>query len=144
HEIVGMDLSPGLASQIHIEAYNKTYSDIPASTEYPDVNLHNVVEMIGQQFVWLPMNSGGRGSASGIEVTDVTRISSRLVMRGSVAYARAMFAGLDGIRRASNYDLPWIVNIAAVQRFGRGYEVSSRFGYATGRPYTVFDLPDSF
>ena len=143
HEVAGVDLSPGAASEIHIEAYNKIYSDIPASTEYPAINLHNVVDMIGEQVVWLPMSSAGRGRASGIELSDMTRVGSRLVMRGSVAYSRAMFAGLDGVRRPSNYDLPWIVNFAALERFGRGYEVSSRFGYATGRPYTPFDLSNS-
>jgi TonB-dependent Receptor Plug Domain len=144
HEIVGLDLSPGFGSQLQIEAYNKIYSNIPASTEYPAINVHNLVDTIGQQFVWLPMKSGGRGQSSGIEVSDLTRIGSRTVMRGSVAYSRAMFTGLDGVRRPSNYDLPWIVNFAVLQRFGRGYEVSSRYGYATGRPYTPFDVPDSF
>jgi len=143
HEIVGLDLSPGLGSQIHVEAYNKIYRHIPASTEYPAINIHNEVETLGQQFVWLPMNSGGRGESSGIEVSDLTRIGSRTVMRGSVAYSRAMFTGLDGVRRPSNYDLPWIVNFAILQRLGRGYEISSRYGYATGRPYTPFDLADS-
>lgn len=143
HQIVGMDLSFGSASQVHIEAYNKIYSEVPASSEYPAVNLHNLIDMLGNQIVWLPMNSGGRGRSSGIEVSDVTRIGSRLVMRGSVAYSRAMFAGLDGLRRPSNYDLPWIMNLAVLQRFGHGYELSSRFGYATGRPYTPFDLSDS-
>lgn len=144
HEIAGLDLNFGSAAQVRIEAYNKEYTDIPASTEYPAVNLHNLVDLLGLQVVWLPMNSGGRGRASGIEISDVTRIGSRLVMRGSVAYSRAMFAGLDGIRRPSNYDLPWVVNFAALQHLGRGYEISSRFGYATGRPFTPFDLPDSF
>lgn len=143
HEIVGLDLNFGAAAQVRIEAYNKLYRDIPASTEYPAVNLHNVVDLLGQQIVWLPMNSGGRGRASGIEISDVSRIGSRLLMRGSVAYSRAMFAGLDGIRRPSSYDLPWIVNFAALEHLGGGYEISSRFGYATGRPYTPFDLPDS-
>jgi hypothetical protein len=143
HEITGLDLNLGAASQLRLEAYRKEYRDIPASTEYPAINLHNVVEMLGQQVVWLPMNSGGRGEASGIELSDVSHIGSRLVMRGSVAYSLAMFTGLDGVRRSSNYDLPWIVNFAALQRLGRGYEVSGRFGYSTGRPYTPFDLPDS-
>ncbi len=30
-----------------------------------------------------------------------------------------------------------------MKRLGRGYEVASRFGYATGRPYTPLDLPNS-
>src|SRR5260370_42198865 len=55
-----------------------------------------------------------------------------------------MFAGVEGGPRPSNYDFPRIVNIAALQRLGRGYEISSRYGYATGRPYTPFDLPESF
>ena len=146
HQIAGIDLSPGFGSQIHIEAYNKTYTAIPTSTEYPSISLHDVVDTIAQQIqqvVWLPMNSGGRGQAAGIEISDVTHIGSRTVMRGSVAYARAMFAGLDHIRRSSNYDLPWIVNFAALQRLGRGYEISARFGYSSGLPYTPFDVPDS-
>jgi hypothetical protein len=143
HEIAGVDLNPGLGSQIRIEGYKKIYSNIPASSEYPAINLHDIVEMLGNQIVWMPMNSGGRGNASGIEVSDITRIGSRLTMRASVAYSRATFAGLDGVRRPSNYDLPWITNFAGIQRLGRGYELSARFGYATGRPYTPFDLSDS-
>jgi hypothetical protein len=143
HLIIGLDLNPGLSSQIHIEAYNKSYSNIPASTEYPTINLHNLVEMLGQQIVWIPMNSRGRGQSSGIEISDLTRIKSKLVVRASVAYARAMFAGIDGIRRSSNYDLPWMLNAAVLQSLGRGYEIASRFGFASGRPYTPFDLSHS-
>jgi len=143
HEVVGMDIGFVPSSEIRIEAYNKVYRDIPASTEYPSVNLHNMVDMIAQQIVWLPMNSGGRGNSSGIEVSDSTRIRSELVVRGSIAYSRAMFSGLDRVMRPSNFDFPWIVNIAALERFGHGYEFSTRYGYATGRPYTPFDLPDS-
>jgi hypothetical protein len=89
------------------------------------------------------MNSGGRGKASGIELSDLSRIGSSLTLRGSIAYSRAMFAGLDHISRPSNFDFPWILNLVALERFGRGYEVSSRYGYATGRPYTPYDLAAS-
>jgi len=138
-----MDLGFVPSSEIRIEAYNKEYRDIPASTEYPSVTLHNMVDMLGQQFVWLPMNSGGSGASSGIELSDLTRIRSKLVVRGSIAYSRAMFAGLDHVSRPSNFDFPWILNLAVLESFGHGYEVSARYGYATGRPYTPFDLPDS-
>jgi outer membrane receptor protein involved in Fe transport len=143
HEVIGMDVGLVPSSQIRIEAYNKKYSNIPASTEYPSVDLHDMVDTLGQQFVWLPMNSGAVGKSSGIEVSDLTRIGSSLVLRGSVAYSRAMFAGLDHVSRPSNFDFPWIANVEGLKRFGRGYEVSSRYGYATGRPYTPFDFPDS-
>ncbi|MGA2651286.1 MAG: TonB-dependent receptor [Terracidiphilus sp.] len=143
HEIAGMDFGFVRSSQIRIEAYNKQYTDIPASTEYPSVNLHDMVDMLGQQFVWLPMNSGGSGKSSGIELSDLSRIGSKLTLRGSVAYSRAMFEGLDHVLRPSNFDLPWILNLVALERFSHGYELSSRYGYATGRPYTAFDMSDS-
>lgn len=144
HEIMGIDVSGFLSSEIHIEAYNKAYMDTPASTEYPSVNLHDMVDMLGQQFVWLPMNSGARGASSGIELSELTRLHSSLVVRGSIAYSRAMFAGLDHVARPSNFDLPWIINVAMLKQFGHGYQVSSRYGYSTGRPYTPYDLPDSY
>ena len=143
HEIVGMDLGFVRSSAIRIEAYNKQYSDTPASTEYPSVTLHDMVDMLGQQFVWLPMNSGGNGTSSGIELSDLTRIHSRLTVRGSLAYSRAKFAGLDHVMRPSNFDFPWILNIAALEHLGHGYEVSTRYGYASGRPYTPYDDADS-
>jgi len=144
HEIVGMDFSIVSSSEMRIEAYNKVYRDIPSSTEYPSVTLHDMVDMLGQQFVWLPMNSGARGNSSGIEQSDLTRIHSSLVVRGSVAYSRAMFAGLDHISRPSNFDFPWVVNLAVLKQFSHGYEISSRYGYLTGRPYTPYDLIDSY
>jgi hypothetical protein len=143
HEIVGMDLGFVPSSAIRIEAYNKQYSDTPTSTEYPSVTLHDMVDMLGQQFVWLPMNSRGDGGSSGIEVSDLTRIHSSLTVRGSFAYSRAKFAGLDHVMRPSNFDFPWIFNIAALQRIGHSYEISTRYGYASGRPYTPYDLADS-
>jgi len=143
HEIAGFDLGLVPGSQIRVEAYNKQYRDVPVSTEYPSVSLHDMVDMLGQQFVWLPMNSDGTGSSSGVEVSDTTRIRSRFMMRASAAYSRAKFAGLDGVQRPSNFDFPWIANVAGLERFGHGYEVSARYGYATGRPYTPYDIPDS-
>ena len=142
-EVVGIDIGPLLSSQIRVEAYEKEYRDVPTSTEYPTVNLHDQVDDLGQQFVWLPMNSGGHGRAAGIDLSDTTRIGSGFLARASVAYSRARFAALDRVMRPGNVDVPWVVNIAALQRLGRGYEISSRFAFASGRPYTPLDLPDS-
>jgi hypothetical protein len=102
-----------------------------------------MVDMLGQEFVWLPMNSQAQGNASGIEISDMTRIRSSFRIRSSLAYARAKFEGTDKIMRPSNFDYPWIANVAAVQEFRRGYELTSRYGFATGRPWTPYDLVDS-
>jgi TonB-dependent Receptor Plug Domain len=143
HEIAGLEMGFVPASQVRLEAYNKVYRDIPASTEYSPVTMHTMVDMIGEQSVWLPMTSEGRGEASGIELSDRSRIGSRVQLMSSVAYARAKFAGRDGVLRPSNFDFPWIVNASGVVRLGRGMIGSGRYGYATGRPYTPFDMAQS-
>lgn len=143
HAVAGMELGLIPHAQVRIEAYEKRYGAIPASTEYPGVTLHTMVDMLGEQTVWLPMTTGGRGEASGIELSDRTQIGQRLQALASVAYARARFAGLDGVMHPSNFDLPWVVNAAEVEKLGRGFTVSERFGYATGRPYTPFDMEAS-
>jgi len=66
-----------------------------------------------------------------------------LTVRGSLAYSRAKFAGLDHVMRPSNFDFPWILNIAALEHLGHGYEVSTRYGFSSGRPYTPYDHSDS-
>ena len=67
----------------------------------------------------------------------------RFRAQGSVAYSRAKFAGVDGVLRPSNFDFPWIVNAAGLARISQTLSVSARYGYATGRPYTPFDIAQS-
>jgi hypothetical protein len=99
-----MDFGFVPSSQIRIEAYNKQYTNTPASTEYPSVNLHDMVDMLGQQFVWLPMNSGAFvANRPGSNYRTLSRIGSSLTLRGSVAYSRAMFSGLDHVTAAKQF-----------------------------------------
>jgi len=105
--------------------------------------MHTMVDMVGEQTVWLPMTSCGSGNASGIELSDTSRFGSRFQLLGSIAYSRAKFAGTDQVLRPSNFDFPWIVNAAGLARIGRGVIASSRYGYASGRPNTPYNLADS-
>jgi len=138
HKVVGFDLDIVPSSKILFEAYDKEYSDIPSSTEYPSVTLHNMAELLGEQFVWLPLSSGGKGRSSGLELSDVTNIRSNILIRASVAYSRAKFAGLDGRFRSSNFDFPWIANLASTAKLRRGFVVSARYGFESGKPYTPY------
>jgi hypothetical protein len=142
HRIAGVKLSSKEAD-ITIEAYSKIYRKVPASTEYPDVTLHTMADMLGQQFVWLPMQSSGFGNASGIEASGSFHATSRFELRTAGAYSRAKFAGTDRILRPSNFDLPWAVNANGIGSLGRGISVSGRFEYTSGRPYTPYDVADS-
>ncbi len=143
HEIAGLDWSPGPKASLRVEVFDKIYTDVPASTEYPSVTFHNLAIAPTDQVVWLRMNSNGRGRSSGMEISDTSHFGARLDIRGSIAYSRAKFSGLDEVMRPSNFDFPWIVNLASHQTLGRGYEVSTRYTYTSGRPYTPYDMSNS-
>jgi hypothetical protein len=142
HEVAGLELTRAHVSVL-LQAFRKQYKAVPASTEYPSVNLHDMMNVVGSQIVWLPLNSSGHGSSSGIELSDISHFGSRLDFRTSLAWSRAKFAGTDNVLRPSSYDLPWVFNFAGNQRFNRGYALSTRYTYTSGRPYTPFDTPNS-
>ena len=143
--IAGVDAKVGGAVKLKLEAYRKDYHDYPVSSEYPTLSLANEVDTLGQEFIWLPLVSAGGGRASGVELSAETRLMhSRLYITGNVALSRDKYSGLDGVLRPGNFDYPLVVNAAGVYRTKKHYEVSYRYEYSSGRPYTPFDLQDSY
>lgn len=143
HLNIGSELWAGEHFSIGIESYRKNYSDYPVSTEYPSLSLANMVDTLGQQFIWIPMTSRGRGRAYGMSLFGSGQISSHFDARANVSYARALFSALDGEFRSGNFDYPVIANAAGIWRSGKNYEASFRYEYMSGKPYTPFDLPPS-
>jgi hypothetical protein len=142
--IAGANLYEGQRGSIGIEAYQKNYSDYPVSTEYPSLSLANMVDTLGQEFIWLPMVSRGSGITRGLELFGQTHLGSHLFAQANVAYARSLFSGLDNVLRPGNFDYPLVVNVAGGYRSGRKYEANFRLEYTSGRPYTPFLLQESF
>lgn len=143
HFIVGSELWSGRFLNLGIEAYDKIYRDYPVSTEYPTLSLANMVDTLGQQFIWIPMTSMGKGHAYGINLFGSGHITKHFTGQANLSYSRTLYSGLDGKFRSGNFDYPIIVNAAGVWRSGHRCEASFRYEYTTGRPYTPFDLPPS-
>jgi hypothetical protein len=137
---LGADIWRGGAATLSVEAYQKHYTDEPVSTEYPSLMLANMVDTLGQQFVWLPLKTGGYGTARGVELLLRAHALSRLQMLGAVAYSHTRYAAADGILRRGNFDFPLIANSTATIRLNKIFTISVRDTYATGRPYTPFNI----
>ncbi|MFP5229000.1 MAG: TonB-dependent receptor domain-containing protein, partial [Acidobacteriota bacterium] len=110
HVVVGADLYTTPCLRFGVEAYQKSYRDYPVSAEYPSLSLANMIDELGQQFLWLPLSSRGRGLARGAEVTAALHLGSHLSGQANIAYARTEFAGLDSIARPGNFDYPIVGN----------------------------------
>ncbi len=122
------------------EAYHKRYFDEPVSTEYPSLMLANMVDTLGQQFVWLPLKTGGWGRASGLELLLRTHFANRLQLLASATYSRTRYAAGDGALRPGNYDFPLVANGMATIRIPWKLQIAVRNSYSTGRPFTPFDI----
>jgi outer membrane receptor protein involved in Fe transport len=125
------------------EVYRKDYRREPVSTEYPQLMLSNMIDTLGQEFVWLPLVSAGTEEAQGLELAAQVHWRSRIRAALSAARAQTRYQALDGVRRPGNYDVPWAANAMVNLRLPMGIELDLRESFTSGRPYTPFDIADS-
>jgi hypothetical protein len=143
HIVAGLGFSNSHSDKFGIDVYQKNYRDYPVSTEYLTLSLANMVDTLGQQFLWLPLVSRGTGVTRGIELFGQAHLGAHIFGQANVAYARAEYAALDDVLRRGNFDYPIVANCAGIYRSGKRYEASWRYEYSTGRPYTPYLLDES-
>ena len=144
--VIGIDHLISVDTKISVEAYYKGYFDYPASVTRPYLVLANTGAGYGgsqdgfASFGLDPLVSAGSGRARGIELL-IQKKLSEVPCYGtiSVSYNRSDFEALDGVERPSSFDQRWIMNVGGGYVFNDKWEISSKFRYATGRPYTPFD-----
>ncbi|MFZ1083940.1 MAG: TonB-dependent receptor [Terracidiphilus sp.] len=140
---LGMRLWQGSWGTLDAEAYQKNYRSEAVSTEYPALMLSNMVDTLGQEFVWLPLTSAGSAQSRGLEVALRAHWRSRLQGMVSASRSQSTYRALDGIRRPGNYDIPFVMNAMGNLRLPHGFQLDWRDSAASGRPYTPFDMADS-
>jgi len=86
-----------------------------------------------------PLISAGSGQAHGIELL-IQKKLSEISCYGtvSISYSESKFKSLDGILRPSSFDQSWILNVGGGYIFDEKWEISTKFRFATGRPYTPY------
>jgi hypothetical protein len=140
---LGMRLWQGNWGTLDVDAYEKSYRHEPVSAEYPELMLSNMVDTLGQAFVWLPLESAGTAEARGLEATLRGHWKSRVELMLSAARSQTTYRALDGIRRPGNYDVPATMNAMGNFRLPAGIKLDARESISSGHLYTPFDLADS-
>lgn len=134
-------------TRLKIEGYYKDYSKYPVSLIRPYLVLANTGAGFGgsednySSFGLEPLASKGEGYSRGIELS-IQKKSSNINHYGiaSITYGETYFTGLDGIERKGQYDQKWIINLSAGYIFNEKWETALKFRYATGSPYTPYNL----
>lgn len=146
--VLGFEHLPRSDTKFSFEVYRKVYTRYPASVVRPYLVLANTGAGFGgsedgfASFGLETLVSGGSGEAYGAELFLQKRLSE-IPCYGTVSlsYNNARFKGLDGVLRPSSFDQRWILNLGGGYIFDERWEVSARFRYASGRPYTPYN-PD--
>lgn len=142
-ETLGVRLWQANWGTLDAESYWKSYRHEAVSTEYPQLMLSNLVDTLGQEFVWLPLTSAGTAQDRGLELLLRAHWESRMQGMFSFSRSQSTYRALDGVRRAGNFDTPLVANATGNLRMPLGMQLDLRESVASGRLYTPFDLADS-
>ena len=135
HYIIGIEHLLSEDTRLVIEAYQKDYSNFPTDTNQPgffviDDNFFNNYENL---------KDDGQALSRGVEVILQKKLAKRIYGLASAAYFRSSYKSYDGIWRNRNYDNQLIISIEGGYKPTPGLEMSMRWIYAGGVPYTPID-----
>jgi hypothetical protein len=149
--ILGVDYLLRDDLNVSIEFYHKNYADLPTGI-LPGVTDYLVLTNTGvgfggreddfQSFGYIDLLSSATGRSRGFEFL-IQKKYSEIPLYGqlSVALGKSEYTALNGITYPGQFDQRFIFNLSGGYKFNQKWEVSSKFRYYTGAPYTPVYLP---
>jgi len=149
--VLGFDYMFREDLRMSFETYYKNYSDLPTGTT-PGVNDYLVITNTGtgyggreddfQSFGYFDMSSQAYGKAYGFEWLLQKKFSD-LPFYGqlSLSYTKSTFTAGNGRTYPGQYDQRFIFNLAGGYKFNNKWEISSKYRYFTGIPFTPVYKP---
>lgn len=144
--VFGFDHRLNEDALLKVEGFYKYYTNYPTSLVRPYLVLANTGAGFAgsddnySSFGLEPLVSEGFGNTRGVELS-IQKKLSQTPFYGilSLTYSESDFTALDGIERPGSYDQNWIFNLSGGYKFNEHWEVSTKFRFASGRPYTPFN-----
>jgi len=149
--VMGMDYLWRDDTRFSMEVYYKDYKNLPTGTQ-KGVNDYYVITNSGtdfggrsddfQSFGYYPLVSSGKGNTYGIEWLLQKRFSE-IPFYGqiSLSLSHSEFKAGNGKKHEGPFDQPYLLNITGGYIFNEKWEVSSKFRYFSGLPYTPVYQP---
>jgi hypothetical protein len=139
HYIIGMEHLLSADTRLVIEAYQKEYARFPMDESQPglfilDDDFFNNYETLSDE---------GRALSRGVEFLVQKKLAKNIYGLASATWFRSSYKGLDGTWRDRNYDNQLIVSAEGGYKPTPGWELSLRWIYAGGVPYTPLDVEKS-
>ncbi len=149
--IVGIDYLLQEDLRMSVEVFHKSYRDLPTGTQ-PGLNDYLVITNTGtgyggveddfQSFGYFPMVSDAYGSAYGFEWLLQKKFSAvPCYGQISFAYSKSDLTAGNGLSYPNQYDQRIIINLSGGYKFGDNWEISTKYRFFTGVPYTPVYRP---
>lgn len=127
-----------------VEVYHKQAERLPVDPRTPGLL---PVDEIYQGFGFLTARETllpeGRSQATGVEVLLHQKLSNKAYGLAGASVFRSTYEAADGVRRNRVFDNRVLVSVEGGIKLGRGWDISARWLYGGGAPYTPLDLTAS-
>ena len=136
--IAGFEFRPSNNTRLSVEGFYKQYGRYPFSvedgisiaskgTEYGQVGDEEII-------------STGKGRACGVELLYKVIDWRKLNLTTTYTFFRSEFTDKENVYRPSSWDTRHMVNLLASYDFGKGWNISARWRFSGGAPYTPIDM----
>ena len=138
HYVAGLEFLPGAATRFTLEGFYKRYANYPVSVR-DGISLAN----LGGDFTALgneAVTSTGQGRTYGVEFFFQQKLTRKFFAVTSLTAFRSEFSGLSGEYVPSAWDSRFLASALFGRKFSRGWEMGLKYRFASGSPYTPYDL----
>jgi hypothetical protein len=144
HYVAGVECLLTENAKVNAEAYLKEYENMPADPSQNDLFLiDEFYYRDGNIYGHKNLISNGVARSRGIEITIQKKMSSDYYAIVGFSYSASEYKDSKGNWRNRVYDNRLIFNIEGGYKIGNNWEVSMRWLYAGGTPYTPFNIEKS-
>lgn len=138
HYIVGVEHLVQDDFKFTLDVYRKEYLDYPVSGYIPSYILVNGGADAGA-FIAGDLRSKGTGFINGVEIFLQKKLTTDYYGTVSYSYSVARYRALDGIERPGRFDYGHVFTFIGGYKIAPTVEVSLKWRYAGGNPYTPID-----
>lgn len=139
HYIIGIEHLLADDTRLVVEAYQKDYSDFPVDPAQPSIFVIDADIFYNYE----NLQDSGQAMSRGVEMIVQKKLAENIYGLASAAYFSSRYKSYDEIWRDRSYDNRLIVSIEGGYKPNPGLEMSLRWIYAGGVPYTPIDKEQS-
>ena len=126
------------STKLSVSAYQKQYTNSPI---LPDATLHNDPTFLFDELrMYNGIVSSGTALSDGLEILIQKKKAENFYGLVGGSMFNSTFTDYNGIKRNRNHNYRYIFNIVGGYRPNTDWEISIRWSYFGGRPYTPIDL----